>query len=130
MNIVKVKICTNEMGCIDAELTDSYSPNTFKKVVEALPIESTAYRWGDEIYFSTNISMLEENAKEVVEKGTIAYWPPGQALCIFWGPTPVSRSEDEIRPASPVNIIGKVLGDPTKFSKVRNGSRIKIERVS
>ena len=126
---VKIRIYTDATGYVDAELTDEYSPETFRKIVNALPIESTAYRWGDEVYFSTPVSAGEENAKEVVEKGTIAFWPPGNALCIFWGPTPVSRTLHEIRPASPVNVLGKVLGDPTVFSKVRSGDKIRVEKA-
>ncbi len=126
---IKIRIYTNATGYVDAELTDEYSPETFRMVVNALPIESTAYRWGDEVYFSTPVTASEENAREVVEKGTIAFWPPGNALCIFWGPTPVSRTPDEIRPASPVNVLGRVLGDPTVFSKVRSGDKIKVERA-
>ncbi|HDD26307.1 MAG TPA: hypothetical protein ENF75_04380 [Acidilobales archaeon] len=126
---VRIKIYTRSTGYVDAELTDEYSPKTFSKVVKALPIESTAYRWGDEVYFSTPISAEEENAKEVVSKGTIAFWPPSSALCIFWGPTPASKTPNEIRPASPVNILGKVLGDPAVFSKVKSGERIRVERV-
>jgi len=129
MNVTRIRICTEETGCVEAELFDAHSPNTYKEIVDALPIESTAYRWGDEVYFSTPVTAPEENAREVVDKGTIAYWPPGNALCIFWGPTPASRSRNEIRPASPVNIVGKVLGDPTIFSRVRSGSRIKVEKV-
>ncbi|RLF20369.1 MAG: hypothetical protein DRN15_09205 [Thermoprotei archaeon] len=124
---VKVRIITQATGAVEAELTDEYSPNTFRAIIEALPIESIVHTWGDEIYFETPVSVPEENAKEVVEKGTIAYWPPGNSLCIFWGPTPASRTPQEIRPASPVNVVGKVIGDPTVFSKVRDGDRIRVE---
>lgn len=126
---IKIRIYTDATGYVNAELTDEYSPETFRKVINALPIESTAYRWGDEVYFSTPVTASEENAREVVEKGTIAFWPPGNALCIFWGPTPVSRTPDEIRSASPVNVLGEVLGDPTVFSKVRSGDKIRVERA-
>jgi len=126
---VKVLIIAKATGRVEAELTDEYSPKTFKAIVEALPIESIASRWGDEVYFNTPVDVPEENAREVVEKGTIAYWPPGNSLCIFWGPTPASRSPEEIRPASPVNVVGKVLGDPSVFNKVRPGDKIKIERA-
>ena len=127
MSKVKIKIYTDATGYVEAELTDEYSPETFKAIVRALPIESTAYRWGDEVYFRTPVHVDEENAKETVEKGTIAFWPPGDALCIFWGPTPASRSPDEIKPASPVNIVGRILGNPSVFSKVKSGSKIKVE---
>jgi hypothetical protein len=86
-------------------------------------------RNGDEIYFSTGIDVGEENAVEVVEKGTIAFWPPGKAICIFWGPTPASRSRNEIRSASPVNVVGRVLGDPAIFSRFRSGGIVRIERA-
>ncbi len=126
---VRIRIYTKSTGYVEAELTDEHAPQTFNKVVEALPIESTAYRWGDEVYFSTPVSAEEENVVETVEKGTIAFWPPGNALCIFWGPTPASRSPDEIRPASPVNVLGRIIGDPTVFSKVRSGEKIRVELV-
>ncbi len=126
---VRVKICTDATGCVDAVLTDEFSPRTFRSLVNALPIDSVAYRWGDEVYFETPVDVGEENAHETVEKGTVAYWPPGNALCIFWGPTPASRSPDEIRPASPVNIVGRIIGDPTVFSKVRSGSKIRVKQA-
>ena len=126
---VRIRIVTDVTGPVYAELTDEYSPNTFRRIVEALPIESTAMRWGDEVYFEIPVRVSEENAVEVVEKGTIAYWPPGCCLCIFWGPTPASRRPDEIRPASPVNVVGHVLGDPTVFSRVKPGDRIRVEKV-
>lgn len=124
---IKIKIYTRPTGYVEAELIDEFAPKTFEKIVNALPIESTAYRWGDEVYFSTPVKAGEENARETVEKGTIAFWPPGNALCIFWGSTPASRSPNEIRPASPVNILGRVLNDPTVFSKVRSGEKIRVE---
>jgi len=129
MRQVRVRIYTPSTGYVEGVLTDEKSPKTFEAVVKALPIESIAERWGDEVYFSTPVSVDEENAVPTVEKGTIAYWPPGNAICIFWGPTPASRSPDEIRPASPVNVIGRIVGDPTIFSKVRDGERIRIERI-
>ncbi len=126
---VRVRIYTKSTGYVEAELTDEYSPETFRRVVNALPIESIAYRWGDEVYFSTPVQASEENPRETVDKGTIAFWPPGNALCIFWGPTPASRSPDEIRPASPVNVLGRVLGNPEVFDKVRSGEKIIVERI-
>lgn len=129
MTRVKIKIHTGITGDIMAELHDESSPTTFKKVLNTLPIESTARRWGDEVYFTIPVSAEEENPKELVEKGTIAFWPPGSALCIFWGPTPASRKPGEIRPASPVNVIGRVIDDPALFSKVKSGTKIRIEKA-
>ena len=101
---------------------------TATKVFEALPITSTVNTWGDEIYFTIPVSAGPEDAKELVSLGDIAYWPPGKAMCIFFGKTPISRG-DEIRPASAVNIIGKVEGDYRSLKKVKDGEEITIRPV-
>lgn len=126
---IRIKIYTEATGYVNGELFDDLSPETFRKIVDSLPIEGIGYRWGNEVYFATDISMEEENARDTVEKGTIAFWPPGNAICIFWGPTPASRTPSEIRPASPVNIVGRVLDNPEIFSKFRSGSTIRIEKA-
>ena len=95
---------------------------------EALPIEASANTWGDEIYFGIPVSAGDEAGQEVVDLGDLAYWPPGSAFCIFFGPTPMSRS-DEIRPASPVTVVGKISGDPTVFKQVASGAPVLIERA-
>ena len=95
---------------------------------EALPIEASANTWGDEIYFGIPVSAGDEAGQEVVDLGDLAYWPPGSAFCIFFGPTPMSRS-DEIRPASPVTVVGKISGDPTVFKQVVSGAPVLIERA-
>jgi uncharacterized protein len=107
-----------------AELNDS---RTAGAIWDALPIEAKADTWGDEIYFGIPVRVETDHAKEVVALGDLGYWPPGHAFCIFFGPTPVSRG-DEIRPASPVNVIGRVSGDATVFKKVRAGTRVTLER--
>lgn len=107
-----------------AELIDS---KTAQKIWEALPIEGSANTWGDEIYFSIPVKIGLENAKAVVLEGDLGYWPAGNAFCIFFGPTPASHGE-EIRPASPVNVFGKIIGDPKIFKKVRSGAKIIIEK--
>lgn len=109
---------------MSAELNDS---NTAKKIWKALPIEGSVDTWGDEIYFSIPVKVGLENAKAVVSEGDLGYWPPGNAFCIFFGPTPASHGE-EIRPASPVNVFGKIIGDPQVFKKVRSGAKIIIEK--
>jgi len=100
---------------------------TAARVFEALPITSTVNTWGDEIYFTIPVDTGPEDAKELVSLGDIAYWPPGKAMCIFFGKTPISRG-DEIRPASAVNIIGKVEGDLKTLRKVKDGEGITIRR--
>jgi len=92
---------------------------TAKAIWDSLPIESTCSTWGDEVYFSIPVSLpLDETAKEIVDMGDLGYWPTGKALCIFFGPTPISEG-DEICPASAVNIVGKIVGDP-KMTYVSN----------
>ena len=102
---------------------------TSDAIWEALPIGNTVNTWGEEIYFDIPVdSALDETAKEVVEKGDLGYWPTGQAFCIFFGPTPASHG-DEIRPASAVNIVGKIEGDVEVFKSIRDGTNIKLERI-
>ncbi len=119
----KIKI---RAGNVEAEavLNDSA---TARKIWEALPIEARANTWGDEIYFAIPVKApLEKNARELVEVGDLGYWPSGNAFCIFFGPTPVSRGS-EVRPASAVNVIGRVSGDARVFQKVPSGSKMRIE---
>jgi hypothetical protein len=113
-------------GAVSAEarLNDS---ETASAIWDALPIEAKGSTWGDEIYFDIGLAAAPEAAREVVDPGDLAYWPPGHAFCIFFGPTPASRG-DECRAASPVNVVGKIRGDPGVFKKVRAGTRVTIER--
>ena len=101
---------------------------TAEAIWEALPIEARGSTWGDEIYFSIGVKRAEEEAREVVEIGDLGYWPPGSAFCIFFGPTPASRGQ-EVRPASPVNVVGRVEGDPLVFKQVSSGARVRLERL-
>jgi hypothetical protein len=108
---------------LEAELNDS---STAAAIAAALPIEAKGQTWGDEIYFDIGLALAAEAPREVVDLGDLGYWPPGQAFCIFFGPTPMSRG-DEIRPASPVDVVGRVVGDARAFKRVRAGSRVRIE---
>jgi len=100
---------------------------TATAIWQALPIEARASTWGDEIYFSIPVHQsVESNAGDVVALGDVAYWPPGNAFCIFFGPTPASRG-DEIRAASAVNVVGRLEGDPTAFRQVTSGTPIVLE---
>ena len=110
----------------EARLNDS---KTAGAIWDALPIEATGETWGDEIYFDIGLTAAPESPKETVESGDLGYWPPGRAFCIFFGPTPMSRG-DEIRPASAVNVVGRVLGDPKVFKTVRAGARVTLRRAS
>jgi len=124
---MKIKIVSEKTGPIQATLTDE-NEETSEAIYAALPIEASANTWGDEIYFSIPVDVGLGNPKEVVNMGDLAYWPPGKAFCIFFGKTPASRGDD-IRPASAVNVIGKIEGDPKVFKKVSSGDKIRIEKA-
>jgi hypothetical protein len=109
----------------EAVLDDS---ETAERVWAALPLDVPGQTWGDEIYFAIPVSAKPESPRETVELGDLAYWPPGKAFCIFFGPTPASRGA-EIRPASPVNVFGRLQGDPTVFKQVRAGTTVRVERA-
>ena len=110
-----------------AELNSS---RTAAAIYAALPVEAAASTWGDEIYFRIPVEQdLEDTAVEVVAVGDLGYWPTGRAFCIFFGPTPASRG-DEIRPASAVNLVGKVLGDAKVFRAFQDGQLVRLEHDS
>ena len=124
---MRIRISTESAGDVYAELTDE-NPETARAIWKALPLEAGANTWGDEIYFGIPVDAGEENPKAVVEMGDLGFWPPGSAFCIFFGRTPASVG-DEIRPASPVNVFGKVEGDPKVFKKVHRGETVRLERA-
>ena len=98
-------------------------------MLDALPIESSFDTWGDEIYFTIPVQAGLQDSRAVVDAGDIGYWPPGNALCIFYGTTPASNA-GEIRPASPVTLIGRIQGDPAVFRKLAGkSSAIRTERA-
>jgi hypothetical protein len=112
---------------VQAELNET---RTAKAIIDALPIEGYVHRWGGEIYSTIPVQMqLEKGAREVVKPGELGYWPDGDAFCIFFGPTPAS-SGSEIRAASDVNIIGRVLSDLARLPEVRDGTPLSILPVS
>jgi hypothetical protein len=111
---------------MEAELNES---PTAVKVWDALPIEGRASTWGDEIYFEIPVSARQEpDARADVVVGELGYWPVGSAFCIFFGPTPASSGE-EPRAYSPVNILGRVLGDAARFRGVRSGTAVRLARA-
>ena len=124
---MRIRISSPSCGEVFAEFTDE-SPRTAQAIWDALPLEAKASTWGDEIYFSIPVDVDPENPREVVEMGDLGYWPPGSAFCIFFGPTPASKG-DKIRPASPVNVFGRIEGDPRVFTSVSNGDLVRLERA-
>lgn len=114
-------------GRVTAEASLNDSP-TADAIWDALPINARASTWGDEIYFGIPVQKDEEDAQAVVAMGDLGYWPPGNSFCIFFGPTPASHG-NEIRPASPVNVVGRVAGNATIFKQVRTGETVRLERA-
>ncbi len=108
---------------LPAELNDS---PTAQQIWDALPLDGTANVWGDEIYFEIPVVADQApDARAEVEVGELGYWPVGRAFCIFFGPTPVSTDERP-RAYSPVNVLGRVLGDATQFRAVHSGEKVHI----
>ena len=111
---------------LGAELNDG---PTAQAIWEALPITGRANTWGDEIYFTIPVQAEQEpDARADVGVGELGYWPAGSAFCIFFGPTPASDGP-EPRAASPVNILGRVLGDDTEFRQVRSGEKVALSKA-
>lgn len=111
----------------DAEFLET---NTTQMMFKEMPFSGNVTFWGDEIYFPISVTAeLEENALEEVEVGTLAYWPPTKAFCIFFGPTPVSTSSKP-KGFSAVNVCGKILGDLEKLRSISPGEEIRVELVT
>ena len=112
---------------VDAELLDT---PTGRAVYDSLPIHENISLWGDEIYFEIPVETgLEPDARPAVSVGDLGYWPQGNAFCIFFGATPASRG-GEIRPASAVNVFGRVVGDVSPLKRVASGEEIAVEQES
>ncbi len=103
---------------------------TSRALLKALPIAASANTWGEEVYFDTGVSVeREDDAEQVVDPGTVAFWTDGDALALPYGPTPISRGE-ECRLASPCNLLGSLDGDPRRLATVRDGDPIRVELVA
>ncbi|HVP92605.1 MAG TPA: cyclophilin-like fold protein [Acidobacteriota bacterium] len=116
---VKIKFVIEGLGEAEGELVRFLAPRTVDMIVRKLPIEGRAALWKEEVYFETPIKMGEEKAKATVEKGTIAFWPMGSAICVFYG---------ESQPYSPVSILGQVTKNLEVFSNVKSGMKIRVEK--
>ncbi|MFH0963837.1 MAG: cyclophilin-like fold protein [Planctomycetota bacterium] len=113
--MAKIRIESSSVS-MTATLNES---GTAKKILAILPVEATANRWGKEVYFSIPVKAGEEDPQASVPSGALGYWPPGDALCIFFGQTPYS----------PVNVVGSLDGDPNEFAKVKDGDAIKVVKA-
>ncbi len=121
---IKIKIIAKDI-VLDAELFDTASA---RAIAGALPIETTPNEWGDEFYFDIPVKLPpDETATTKVKVGDIGYWPPGSALAIFFGPTPMSKGPEPV-PASEVNIVGRIKGDAALLRKAKDAKKIRLER--
>ena len=122
---MKVRITAGKVT-LQAELRDT--PTT-RVLAEALPFEASAQTWGDEVYFSTPVSVkLEPDAKQVVEPGTVCFWTEGDALALPFGPTPIS-TDDKPKLASRCNVLGNIVGDAKALAGIKAGAKVRVEKA-
>jgi len=119
---INIRVGDEDFG---ATLDETRAPQTVQKILEALPIQARANTWGEEIYFEIPVRMGQENAVETVSVGELGYWPEGQCFCIFFGKTPITTSEDQLKPASAVNPIGRIE-NPKALKKHKRGETVRI----
>jgi uncharacterized protein len=125
-----IKVVFSEFNeTVSVELDDSQSPKTVKAILENLPIEVNINKWGQELYTDrTPIAAREENAKSEVSLLDVAFWPAGNAVCLFYGSTPISKV-GRILPASPVNIVGHIISEDNNIiDKVKDTTRVLIKQ--
>jgi uncharacterized protein len=120
--VTRLRIESGQVS-LEIELRDT---STVQALLAALPFESTAQTWGEEVYFSTPVSAkLEPDAQQTVEPGTACFWTQGEAIALPFGRTPIS-TDARSKLAAPCNLIGKVLGDCKVLAKIRSGAKIKV----
>ena len=117
---IKVRFLIEGLGEAEGELVRFMAPRTVDTIVRKLPVEGRAALWKEEVYFEIPVKLGEEKAKPTVETGTLAFWPMGSAVCIFYGKS---------QPYSPVSILGRITNNLEIFSQVKSGTRIKVEQL-
>ena len=117
---IKVKFIIEGLGDAEGEIVRFLAPRTIDTIIRKLPVEGRAALWKEEVYFEIPVKIGEEKAKTTVETGTIAFWPMGSALCVFYG---------QSQPYSSVNILGKITKNLDLFKQVRSGTTIKVELI-
>jgi hypothetical protein len=120
----KIIIDIPQNASLNIELDSLIAPNTVKAILDSLPLSVIVHVWGEELYTDPiSVVVQEENSKPLVGLLDVAYWPPGKAICLFFGPTPIGKN-GEIRPYSPVNIIGKIISKDVKIPINVDGKKI------
>jgi len=117
---IPIKFTIEGVGEAEGELIRHLAPRTVDNITKRLPMEGRAALWKEEVYFEIPVKMGEEKAEPTVEKGAIAYWPMGSALCIFYG---------ESQPYSSVSIVGQVTKNLELFGRVKSGTKIVVEKM-
>jgi len=117
---IPIKFTIEGVGEAEGELIRHLAPRTVDAIVKRLPMEGRGALWKEEVYFEIPVKMGKEKAEPTVERGAIAYWPMGNALCIFYG---------ESQPYSPVNIVGQVTKNLELFGRVKSGTKIVVEKM-
>ena len=115
-----IKILVEGLGEARGELVRFYAPRTVEAILRKLPIEGRAAVWKEEVYFEIPVKIGGEKSKPTVERGAVAYWPMGSALCIFYG---------ETQPYSPVNVVGRITENLDLFKEVKSGTKIRVEKA-
>ncbi|MFQ5909456.1 MAG: cyclophilin-like family protein [Thermoplasmata archaeon] len=124
--MTRFRLVAGDMA-LEGSFTDE-NPRTVQVILNSLPIEGSAMRWGEEVYFSTDIEIPEENGRQDMEIGEVAFWPAGKAIAVFFGRTPASVS-DQPRAFENVNVFGKLEGDASVLDEVKNGDRILVQAM-
>jgi hypothetical protein len=117
---IPIKFTIEEVGEAEGELIRHLAPRTVDAIAKKLPIEGRVALWKEEVYFEIPVKMGKEKGEPTVEKGAIAYWPMGSALCVFYG---------DSQPYSPVNIVGQVAKNLQLFERVKSGTKITVEKM-
>ena len=117
---IKIKFLIEGLGEAEGEFVRFLAPRSVDMLFRKLPLEGRAALWKEEVYFEIPVKMGEEKAKPTVETGTIAFWPMGSALCVFYG---------QSQPYSPVSILGKITKNLELFKQVKSGTRIRVEQL-
>ncbi len=117
---IPIKIVLEGVGEAKGEFIRFLAPRTVRAILEKLPVEGRANIWNEEVYFEIPVKMGAEKAKRIVKRGTIAYWPLGRSICIFF---------EESQPYSPVNPVGRISENLELFKRVKDGVRVKIEAL-